>query len=58
MPIFQQGQSLLLDRNLIKQSITVPNILIQIVIDNGNFDNKSLGCDLTHGYIDIHTENN
>ena len=56
--IFLNGMPEIIDRDQLKTVMAVNDIVIDIVLGEGDFEATAWGCDLTHGYIDINTAYN
>ena len=58
LPIFDSGKPLEVKRSVVKKVMSKKDIVISIIIGDGESVATAWGCDLTHGYIDINTEYN
>ena len=56
--IFLNGMPEIIDRDQLKTVMAVNDVVIDIVLGEGDFEATAWGCDLTHGYIDINTAYN
>ncbi|NCN39900.1 bifunctional glutamate N-acetyltransferase/amino-acid acetyltransferase ArgJ [bacterium] len=55
-PVFQQGSPQPIDRKLAKEKLGSDEVLIKVILGDGNFSATAWGCDLTKRYVEINTE--
>ncbi len=55
-PVFKKGSPQTIDRAMAKSKLQSDEVLIRVVLGEGNFKATAWGCDLTKRYVEINTE--